>query len=117
MPWGHRRRSSITSKVGALIRALRELRGLGQVEFARRIGTSPSDVHRLEVGSKAATIVTLAGELFVDDAPHAREPAPDRLWLRLVRELPGKDREYLRSVEAVMRTLDRVTERRARGGS
>src|ERR1044072_833900 len=49
-----------TEKIGNLIAQIRQQRGLTQAEFAKRLGTSQSAVHRMEHGKQNLTLETLA---------------------------------------------------------
>ena len=52
-------RSSLTARVGAVLRDARESAGLSQRELAARMGTSQAVVARIEAGSVGATLTSL----------------------------------------------------------
>lgn len=124
MPRGHRRGSptGIAKRLGKRVRDLRAERGLSQAELARRVGTSPAHLNKLEAGGKAATIVTVealaralgvgVAELFppLSSASSATANPPDPLWVRIAGELRARDREYLLLVRDMLKLLDRARE-------
>src|SRR5690606_14489545 len=97
MPRGHRRGSptGIAKRLGKRVRAVRAERGLSQAELARRVGTSPAHLNKLEAGGKAPTIVTVealaralgvgVADLFPpsSSATSATANPPDPLWVRI----------------------------------
>lgn len=122
MPRGHRRSSptGIAVRFGQRVRELRAERGLSQAELARRVGTSPAHLNKLEAGGKTPTLVTveaLARGLGVGVAeliPASSRPSsatanpPDPLWARITGELRGRDHEYLLLVRDMLKLLDRA---------
>lgn len=120
MPRGHRRPSptGIARRLGQRIRDLREERGIAQAELARRIGSSPSHLNKLEAGLKAATVVTVeavaralgveVAELFPASDKRAAGNPPDPLWGRIAADLRVRDREFLQLVRESVRLLERA---------
>jgi transcriptional regulator with XRE-family HTH domain len=66
------------SRLGKLVQAAREERGLSQVDFARRIGTSRTTVQRLEAGNASVvwgTVMTACWMLNLPSDPDALSEA------------------------------------------
>ena len=52
-------RSPLAAKVGARVREIRLARNVTQIELAKRMGVSSSEVSRAEIGSRMPTLPTL----------------------------------------------------------
>ena|SRR5579871_872980 len=120
---GHRSPSKIELVVGGRLRSIRQSKGLSLSEVARRVGSAPASLSRLEAGQRSPTIASLDGlaralgvpiTSFFEPSSSSDGDSPAE-WTRLEARLRGRSAAYLRSVEDFVATLDRSLERLGRG--
>ena len=102
---GHRSPSQVQVEVGNRIRAIRLVKGISQRELARRVGSDPASLSKLEGGQRAATVASLdalaraLGVEIADFLSTSTASAPpssesERIWLRLEGKLRGRPSAY-----------------------
>lgn len=106
-------------EIGARLRALRQARGMTQVQLARVLGTQQTAVSQVELGNRGLTIqqvVKLARALHVstdailgstNGTAHAEMPRDRRLLRRLrqIEQLPKAERQaLLRTIDAFLKS-------------
>ena len=113
-------RGSIERAVGERIHSLRDRRALSQAALARLARMSQSNLARIEVGDRSATLASLSrvaralqvdlAELVSGVSPLQKPPRAEKLWFRLCDRLRERDERFLRGVDRLVRALELAVE-------